>query len=138
MDWREEAKELEIPLYDHDRKCPRKKDDVLSDIEATKAPRPEPTKITVSVKDATKICSNALFRYIKEQGLGNATCERWFLNCKRKGIVFKGTRDVRGQESESEGTSPDVPGGVSESEREDSSEGTEEISELQQGDGSTG
>lgn len=32
--WRETAKRLEIPVYDKDKKCPRKKVDVLSDIEA--------------------------------------------------------------------------------------------------------
>lgn len=30
--WRDVAKEMNVPLYDHDRKCPRKKDDVLEDI----------------------------------------------------------------------------------------------------------
>ncbi len=32
INWRAQAKELGVELYDHERKCPRKKEDVLADI----------------------------------------------------------------------------------------------------------
>ena len=42
--------------------------------------------------EATRICSDALFGHVASQGFENVSCEKWFLNCKRKGIVFKGNR----------------------------------------------
>ena len=106
MTWREEAKELGVPLYDKELKRPRKKVDVLADIEAKKK-KPEdvagPAKIIISVQEANKMCSEALFRYVAEQGLENITCEKWFINCKRKGIVFKGIKNVRREEDATEG-----------------------------------
>lgn len=50
-------------------------------------------KIIVRVEEATEICRKALFEHVSELGMVNVTCEKWFLNCKRKGIVFKGQKN---------------------------------------------
>lgn len=94
MDWRKKAKELNIPLWH------RKKVDVLKDIAAKTetVTEPEFIKVIISPKEATAICNKALFDVAMERGLGTLiTCERWFVNCKRKGIVFKGRKNVSGQ-----------------------------------------
>ena len=137
MTWREEAKKLGVPLYDHELKRVRKKLDVLADIEAKKEKPVEvtgPTKIIISIQDATKICSDALFKHVAELGLTKISCEKWFLNCKRKGIVFKGIKNDRARTSETtegEGKTAGsgVSGSVRDGEREDSPEGTEETVE---------
>lgn len=85
MNWRDEAKELGIKLFQ------RKKEDVLKDIEATKNVCKD-LKIIIGVKEATEICRKALFEHISDR-MVNITCEKWFLNCKRKGIVFKGQKN---------------------------------------------
>jgi len=85
MTWREEAKRLNIPLWH------RKKVDVLRDIEATKT-KCKDIKITVRPEEATEICRKALFEHVSGLGMENITCEKWFVNCKRKGIVFKGQK----------------------------------------------
>lgn len=94
MTWREEAKELGIALYDHDWKRPRKKADVLADIEAKKVPeKPEPIKVLIEAKEADAICHKVLRDIAIERGLDGdkeITCERWGVNCKRKGIIFRG------------------------------------------------
>ena len=135
MAWREEAKELGIAVYDKELKRPRKKVDVLADIEAKKE-KPEditgPTKIVVSVQEANKICSDALFKHVSEQGLENITCEKWFINCKRKGIVFKGIKNVRREEEETEEISSGVSGSDTDSERGDGDGGLEEACEDEQ------
>ena len=131
MDWREEAKELGVALYDKELKRPRKKDDILADIEARKTAQPEPVKITVDVKEVNKICSDALFKHVADQGLTNISCEKWFLNCKRKGIVFRGLKNAerRNEESESEETGSGLSNSDTDSERADSSERLEETVE---------
>ena len=50
-------------------------------------------KVVIDRKEATRICSEALFKYVADQGYKDISCEAWSLNCKRKGIVFKGTQD---------------------------------------------
>jgi hypothetical protein len=91
MTWREEAKSLGIKMYQ------RTKVDVLKDIEAALGKEAEveckDIKITVDVRKATEICQRALFEHVSELGMVNITCEKWFLNCKRKGIVFKGQKN---------------------------------------------
>ena len=137
MTWREEAKELGVAVYDKALKRPRKKLDVMADIEAKKEKPVEvtgPTKIIISIQDATKICSDALFKHVAELGLTKISSERWFLNCKRKGIVFKGIKNDRkgtseGTEDESEVAGSSVSVSVRDSEREDSPEGTKETVE---------
>ena len=115
MNWREEAKEFHIALYDHTLQRIREKEDVLRDIEVTKNVCKD-IKITVIAKEATEICRKALFEHVSKLGMVNATCEQWFLNCKRKGIVFKGQKndDNKLDETETEsgegsGTSEYVP-----------------------------
>ncbi len=101
MEWRAEAKELNIPLYHR-----KKKDvlaeiaDVLKDIETKKVLDNfnlgkiyQKVKLVVSGKQATRICNVALREYVKQQGLVEPiTCEAWYINCKRKGIVFTGAK----------------------------------------------
>ena len=74
------------------------------------------TKVVISPREATRICSEALFKYVSEKGLTDITCEGWFVNCKRKGIVFKGTKNVNDKltkteedERERDGTGKYVP-----------------------------
>jgi len=86
MNWREEAKSLGIKLFQ------RSKEDVLRDIEATKNECKD-IKIDVRSDVATEICRKALFEYVASLGMKNITCEQWFLNCKRKGITFKGQKN---------------------------------------------
>ncbi len=99
MTWREEAKELGVPLYDHALKRVRKKADVEKDTMAArlKVVKPESEckdiKIVVRPEVATEICRRALFDYVSLLGMTNVTCEKWFINCKRKGIVFKGQKN---------------------------------------------
>lgn len=102
MTWREEAKEIGVALYDHDLKRVRKKEDVLAEIEVKNQSQTELFKIVISVKEANQICKDALFKYVTEQGFDNVICERYvesalkrgvFLNCKRKGLIFKGQKD---------------------------------------------
>ena len=52
-------------------------------------------KIVIEPKEATEICNKALYAVVIERGLvaGTITNEQWFLNCKRKGIVFKGKQN---------------------------------------------
>jgi hypothetical protein len=144
MTWREEAKELGVPLYDHKLKRIRKKIDVLRDIEMKKIDAPsEPENVILEVREANKICRQALLNYVTEMGFKDVSIEGCietsirkgrFLNCKRRGIVFRGMKDGnetdnsrtdKTETGESEGTSPDVSGSVRESERESSPEGTE-------------
>lgn len=136
MTWREEAKELGIKMWQ------RKKIDVLRDIELKKVELSEPQtmKITVDARKATEICKKALYEYVSAMGMKDATCEKWYLNCKRKGIVFKGMKDDTGTEGRTEdketkeqGTGADVPSSVSESQRKDNPERPEETSGQQQG-----
>ncbi len=90
MTWREEAKELGIKMYQ------RKKVDVLADIEAKKnPPRDVLAKIIIQPREATEICNKALYAVAVERGLvsGTITNEKFFINCKRKGIVFKGIKN---------------------------------------------
>ena len=49
-------------------------------------------KVVINPKEATAICNKALYAEAIERGLvaGTITNEYWFVNCKRKGIVFKG------------------------------------------------
>ena len=93
--WREKAKELGIPMYQ------RKKEDVMADIVAITVP--EKVNFTIDVKTANNICRDALFKYVEDQGIENAVCEQYvnrfiwqgkFLNCKRKGIIFNGTKRI--------------------------------------------
>ena len=86
-EWRTRAKELGIKMYQ------RKKADVIADIEALLNKQSETIKVIVPPRKATEICNKALQEYVIEQGLDGdkeITRERWFVNCKRKGIVFKG------------------------------------------------
>ena len=53
----------------------------------------EDIKIVIRTDEAAKICRDALFEHVKNLGMKNVTCEKWYLNCKRKGIVFKGQKD---------------------------------------------
>ena len=93
--WRERAKELDIPMYQ------RKKEDVIADIISVAVP--EKVNLKIDVKTANAICRDALFKYAEEQGIENAVCEQYverfiwqgkFLNCKRKGIIFNGTKRI--------------------------------------------
>ena len=68
-------------------------------------------KILIDVKKADQICRTALLKYASEQGLKDVVLERYvdvavckgkFLNCKRKGIEFKGTENDTQRASESE------------------------------------
>ena len=99
MNWREEAKELGVPLYDHELKRIRKKADVLADFPNAKEfkrqrEKPETIKVIITPREATEICNKALKAVAVERGLGEPiTCEKWFVNCKRKGIVFKGKQN---------------------------------------------
>ena len=86
-DWRAKAKELNIKMYQ------RKKVDVIADIETALSQQDETIKVIVHPRKAMEICDAALREYVIEQGLDGdkeITRERWFVNCKRKGIVFKG------------------------------------------------
>ena len=86
MTWREQAKELGIPLFQ------RKKVAVLADIEAIL--HPPQKKVLIKGRIAKEICDKALRDYAIEQGIdGNEpiATERWSLNCRRRGIMFKGT-----------------------------------------------
>ena len=117
MTWRDEAKVSGVALYDYTLGCTRKKVDVLAEIEAKRQPQEEAVKITINVKEANRICKDALFNHITEQGFNNVICERYvesacargkFLNCKRKGIIFKGkpngdTELIKTEVSRSEG-----------------------------------
>ena len=97
MNWRIEAKALEISMYR------RKKVDVIADIEAKKT-KPEFIRVIVSPKQATELCNKAIKEYVIEQGLCEPiTCEKWFVNCKRKGIVYKG-KEIK--ENENAGIEP--------------------------------
>ena len=58
-------------------------------------------KMIIGVKEANQICKDALLKHVAEQGLEDVVCERYFevairngkfLNCKRKGIIFKGQK----------------------------------------------
>lgn len=94
MNWRVEAKTLGIPMYR------RKKVDVIADIEAKNA-KPEFIRVIVSPRQATEICNKAIKEYVIEQGLCEPiTCEKWFVNCKRKGIVYKGKPNEYGTATE--------------------------------------
>ncbi len=96
MTWREEAKELDVSVYDHTLNRPRKKEDVIADIEAKKNPPCLYIKVIISPREAHEICSKALYKTAVERGLkaGTITNEKWFMNCKRKGIVFKGQKEI--------------------------------------------
>ena len=83
--WREEAKGLGIKLFQ------RTKVDVIRDIEAAKGECRD-IKIAIRPDEATEICRKALFEHVSNMGMENITCEKWFVNCKRKGIVFKGQK----------------------------------------------
>ncbi len=88
-DWRREAKELGISLYH------KKKVDVLLEIENRK---PKDIKVIIDPKEATVICNKALRAVAVERGLNsdeNILIERWFVNCKRKGIVFRGKTKMK-------------------------------------------
>ena len=149
MTWREEAKELGIPLYDHELKKIRKKADVLADM-ASKSYGvvnvSEPVNIIISVKEANQICSEALFGHVAGLGFKDVSIEtpilrfihkNQFLNCKRRGIVFSGVKNGRTDESREEaGNDTGVSGCVQHTEREDSPEGIEEASSEQR-DGDT-
>ena len=85
--WREKAKELGISLYH------RKKDDVIREIENKAVKKSEDMKITIEPRKAFEICVAALRGYVIEQGMDGdkeIIWEKWFVNCKRKGIVFRG------------------------------------------------
>ena len=85
--WREKAKELNISLYH------RKKDDVIREITEKTTVESEDMKITVEPRKAFEICVAALRGYVIEQGMDGdkeIIWEKWFVNCKRKGIVFRG------------------------------------------------
>ena len=108
MTWREEAKALGIKMWQ------RKKEDVLKDIEAAKNVCKD-FKVTIGVKEANQICKDALFAYAVEQGMIGAACEGYmdrsikrgtFLNCKRKGIIFRGQKndDDKLNETSTEGS----------------------------------
>lgn len=101
MAWREEAKELGIPLYH------RKKADVLAEIQEKKlgiAVRNALVKMTISGQEATAICIAALKEYVRNHGLSEPiTHEKWFVNCKRKGIVFTGAKHDTVEQNEQAG-----------------------------------
>lgn len=83
--WRREAKELGIKLWH------RKKEDVIKEIEAKTIAKTEFIKITIDRHTAIRLCEEALKDYVIRKGLCEpVSSEKWFLNCKRKGIVFKG------------------------------------------------
>ena len=96
MTWREQAQELGIAMWQ------RKKVDVLADIE-TKL-NPPIVKVIIDPKEATMICNKALYAVAVERGLkaGTISNEKWFVNCKRKGIVFKGKQDVENKQRNTE------------------------------------
>ncbi len=78
----------------------------------------EDIKIVIRTEEAAKICRDALFEHVKNLGMKNVTCEKWFLNCKRKGIVFKGQKndndkldEIGTGRSEGSGKSEYVPAG---------------------------
>jgi hypothetical protein len=103
----------------------------------------EPVNIILDIRKVNAICNDALLDHITAMGLKNVSIEgcigslirkNKFVNCKRRGIAFRGIRDGnetddsgtdKTETGESEGTVPDVPGSIRESEREDSPEGTE-------------
>ena len=111
-DWREKAKELGIPVYDKELKRPRLKVAVLADIEVMSNVCKD-IKITIRADEATEICRKALFDHVSKLGMKNITCEKWFLNCKRKGIVFKGQknedRQTESERREGSGAGEHVP-----------------------------
>lgn len=103
--------------------------------------------IVVSVKDANEICKDALIAYGKEQGLEDVTVElcierlvhkRKLLNCKRRGIVIEGTRDVTDESRETEGDSPSVSGDIPEPERKASPKGPKKTSKAKRNRSATG
>lgn len=117
MTWREEAKELGISMLR------RKKEDVLRDIEAAKNVCKDveckDIKIIVRCEEVTEICRKALFEHVSNLGMVNVTCEKWFVNCKRKGIVFKGQKndndklvETEVERGEGSGESENVSAGV--------------------------
>jgi hypothetical protein len=157
MTWREEAKQLGISLYDKELKRPRLKANVEVDIASASVPKltvDEPESVVIEVREANAICRQALLDHVTEMGFSDVSIERCieslirkfkFLNCKRRGIAFKGTKNditareegtgkerSEGTESESEGTGSDVSGGIREPERKDSPERPKETVDDEQ------
>lgn len=110
MDWRVEAKRLEIPMWHREKK------DVLAAIAAKKSV--QRTKIVISGRQAQDICNTVLMEYVKQQGLKEPiTHEKWCINCKRKGIVFTGVHnDSVEQNPEKSETENAVESGLKETE----------------------
>ena len=49
--------------------------------------------VTIGMQEAIALCGKALRDYVISQGVDgdkDIVNEKWYLNCKRKGIVFKG------------------------------------------------
>ena len=149
MSWREEAKELGIALYDKELKRPRKKADVLHDMNFRKIEPEisEPVSIILEVREVNKIFRQALLDHGASIGLSNVSIEscieslirkRKLINCKRRGIVLKGTKDGKDatdtgtegtdktEASGIEGTGEGVPSSVPDAERGTGTEGAEE------------
>jgi hypothetical protein len=146
MTWQAEAKDLGIPLYDHELKRPRKKLDVLTDIGNKSVPTlSEPVNVIIEVREVNAIFRQALLDHGASIGLSNVSIEQCIeslirknklISCKRRGIVLKGMKDGDRErtsdrtESESDGTGEGVSGSLPDAERGTGIEGAEEVVEL--------
>lgn len=93
MTWREEAKSLNIALYDHRLKKPRKKVDVLADIEVRKSNSAGKTRVVIPRQEAVNICCKALKEYAANKGLDpdkEILISRWYLQMNRNNMTFVG------------------------------------------------
>ena len=105
MTWREEAKGLGVELYDHEKKCPRKKTDVEKDIASTKTSEAEPLRIEIRKQDAVDICCAAFKAYAISKGCDpnkEIKVSRWYLNMNRTKMTFIGVKNDTNKQGSTE------------------------------------
>jgi len=97
MNWREEAKSLNIALYDHQLKKLRLKVDVLADIEVKKNKPAGKTRVVITRQEAVNVCCKALKAHAISKGLDpdrEIKVSRWYLRMNRNNMTFVGTESV--------------------------------------------
>lgn len=93
MNWREDAKSLNVALYDHQLKRPRKKVDVLVDIETRKNNSAGKTRVVITRQEAVNVCCTALKAHAANKGLDpdkEIKVSRWYLQMNRNNMTFVG------------------------------------------------
>lgn len=93
MTWREEAKSLNIALYDRQQKRLRLKVDVLADIEAKKNKVAGKTRVVITRREAVDVCCKALKAHAVSKGLDpdkEILTSRWYLQMNRHNMTFIG------------------------------------------------